>query len=304
VRQKDPFFPFNPVRAAAVLLLAVILTIGFCSGRASAAVINAINSPGAAGDIGTFSHIGGCRTQVGNDYTLLLAVYVDTLTPAAGDGYLWQCKRASNDATSHGVKFDDSGNRFCYVDNTVEAVCSTAISAATWYLVSLTYDEGTDTFTLWVHTLPAGAQVDSDTFTPTTSNYDDGDDAGTSRVPELTSSAYESGGTIFSPADVRMILHAKIDTVAMPGADLSDYAVDPLNVGDAWLVTYGANFRVWLDDTIACPGSVCTDVSGNSETFTLGGTMSLGAANGPDVPARSAPPPPAGTTTLIRRRME
>jgi hypothetical protein len=279
--------------------------VAFAGGGAQAAVINAINSPGAAGDIGTFSYIGGCRTQIGNDYTLVQAVYVDTLTPAAGDGYLWQCKRQSTDDISHGVKFDDSGNRFCYVVNTVESVCSTGISAATWYLLSLTYTNATDTFVLYVHTLPGGVLVDSDTFTPTTSNYADGDDAGTGRVPELTSSAYESGGSIFSPADVRMILHGKIDGVAKSGADLAAHAVDPLNTGDVWIGMHGANFRVWLDDTIACPGSVCTDAAtGNGATFTLGGTMSLGAANGPDIPARSAPPPPAGTTSLIRRRMQ
>jgi hypothetical protein len=56
---------------------------------------------------------------------------------------------------------------------------------------------------------------------------------------------------------------------------------------------------VWLDNTIACPGSVCTDASGNGESLTLNGSTTLGTANGPTVPARTVPTTDAA---IMRRR--
>lgn len=271
-------------------LTACAATLLFATMPARAVVINALDHDGTDSHA-VLSDVGHIRTRSSNDYVMGVIWNADTLTPGV-DGTLIQFKRIDTDGLNHSIHFDDGGDRVCYSYSLDESACCGSLSANTWYLTALNYDVTSDTFTLRNFTLD-GTQTCSNTLTPTTSDFSDG------QTQEPSFGAYESGGTIEAELDGQSILQFLLYGVEKNQSQLSAYASDPLNTGDSWLSTHGTSvFRFWFDSTITCPASVCTDVTGNSETLTLSGGTTLGSSNGPDIPARSS----GGNAAAVRRR--
>jgi hypothetical protein len=197
-------------------------------------------------------------------------------------------KRSDTDASNHffGANTDPD---ICIGYQGSNEVCTgpTALTVDTWYAVVQFYDDDTDTKTVWVHT-NGGTFFDSDTFTPTQSASDD------STNPQVSICGVEVADVVEGDADIITsfwtFMRASELTFAITDAD--NFATDPINTQNAWLVTYSGAVHLMFNEARV-------DISGNGETITFTGNAAWGTGNGPNVPAESG-----GGALLLRRQQD
>lgn len=276
------------------LLLAPFLAP--CPG-AVADVVNALDVDGSDSYM-VLSDVGNNRTQNGSDWTAGVIVNHDSL--AFQDGGLWMIDRVLDDDDNYGLAYDSNNDTLCLYRGVTEVEClanNTFANTTDFYLATMSYTESTDTIRYELFDVPAGTSIDFNDFTPTTSVFANG------APQEVSIGSIEIGGSVLREVDGQMFGAFFLYGVAKSSAQLESYASDPLGTGDSWLSTHGSSvFKFWFDDTITCPGSVCTDVTGNAVTMTLSGGATLGSMNGPDVPARAGGGGDEEEAAVIRRR--
>ena len=229
--------------------------------------------PGTSGDYLTPPDVGHFRTGAFNPWNVFVIVNLDTLAQS-GDGWLWESHRVSNDQPNHGGQFDDNSDQFAVTYNQAEQQGSVSVSASTWYLVSYVYEGNNGNIIQYVHTVPGGTLVDTDSAAPANSQFSD------SQAQQVTFGSAWSGGSPTGEVDATMCLMGVLRDTELSSTDLQNYAQDPLNTGDAWVTTYGSSFELWYDDS-------AVDATVNAAGApTLNGTVSLGTSNGPDIPTR------------------
>lgn len=272
------------------------ISIDYSVVQAQTVTVDALEFPGTDGDYAQFSDINNVRTRSSNEWSFGLFVNVDDLS--GPDQIIWQWKQNAGDQPNHAISFDTNSDRFCYTFNSNETACtaSSLVVANTWYSLSLTYELSVDTIRLYQHD-QSGALIGSATLVTTTSAF------AHSQTQDTTIGAWELAGDFRGDFDGQMALFWHIYGARTDTTQLAAYALDPLNTGEAWLSSFGANFRMWFDDSMTCPSTCGTDRTGNSETITLiGGDVVLGTANGPTVAAR--PSGSGGNAASFRRRVE
>ncbi len=237
--------------------------------------INALATDGTAGNRATLTPPYSFRTSTGSAWARWGVVYINSLAPAGGDGYIWDSHRTSNGALNWAVKFRDSANTIQGIYNGT-ATGAVSVAATTWYLIVETNPGSSDVVTVHVIACPSGTVVGSFTHTGG-SAFDDGQSQTLAYGAGWNGSAYaaEFAGRICLMGSLRGSGADKTQ------AEWQAFAVDPLNVGDEFVAAFGSNSFLY-DDSNA-------DISTNGLALTLAGTMAWGSGNGPDIPARDVP---------------
>ena len=221
------------------------------------------------------------RTNNGVTWARWEVFYLNSLSPGE-DGGIVESRRASNDQINYGLHFDDPTNALQGLYGSNPGATSDPVAATTWYLAVEKHGGTDNVVTVDIYTLPGGVLLDTFTHTGGT-QFSDG------QTQQLVYGARYNGISTSNELRGRLCLMGSawadnddaVQAAALAAVDWSDFAVDPLNEGDALLALFGSG-AFFYDNTN-------TDISTNALGLTLTGTMAWGSGNGPDIPEREAP---------------